>query len=123
MALDARLLPVNQAGRDSGYAHTVLSLDRDYELFERIKKVERHELPLFQCSTWFGRQIKDGQCEGERTYGPVDETPYGEKMKYATAHELAKAMLVNGADMSKNNLAAAHYLAYIADCYVGIYWH
>lgn len=79
MGLDLRLLPFDAEMFRLSYSHTVLSCEREYELFDAIIKVERQQGRVVPAnfSTFVSR---DDKYE-ETHYGNTQETPYGEKVR------------------------------------------
>lgn len=130
MGIDARLLVVDGNCGDWGFSHTVLSLDRDYELWEEIKACEPQLRPGFSLHTFAGKRIDSGYYEGERVYGEIERDPYGDPIRFLTANHLGEAFAAWGRKsehperLSKHNIAAGCFLQMLPEqTLVGLYWH
>ena len=85
MGIDLNLLPMMQ-GISSNFSHEIISLDRNYELFDRIRAIP--SLPIsdgFACH--HASFCHDDVDEG---YGDVVEDYYGTRLRYTLAVELKK---------------------------------
>lgn len=120
MGFDLTLLPVTQVDESWGFAHMLLPLDRDRDMFDRIDKLGAAPEPSFQLRSYLSR-IKEGPSAGEQCYGMVTHDPYGAEICYAPSCELAKAMV--GGNSTKWNEAAAAFLRDIPTMPVALYWH
>lgn len=120
MGLDLTLLPVEADHGHWGFSHSVLSLDRDYKLFDRIQKIEdKRSVPLPEDFTSY-LSVDDG--DGEPYYGQTTETPYGLPLKAVYAKDLLKASEARRSSL--RNQAAWAYLEKLPDgAKVALYWH
>lgn len=86
MGLDLRLLPFDSpegCGRE--FSHTILPLERDWELFDQIREVEEEQgrdIPE-RFRSFLGRDD-----QGEYRYGETERTPYGSRLRYVRVKHL-----------------------------------
>lgn len=123
MGVDLRLLVVDGNLGHWGFAHTVLNLDRDYDLHEAINAMNPQLRPAWKLSTWAGQIIPDGKYKGERTYGDVESDPYGDPLKYLTSQQVAEAFDRTNNLSPMNKAYAACVKAMPKDTLIGLYWH
>ncbi len=71
MGRDLKLLPME----GSDFSHTVLSVHRNYELFDAIEALDASEIPP-NIASYIGGTVPDGSSEGETMYGYLDTDPY-----------------------------------------------
>lgn len=95
MGIELYLLPVdhytNTNGKFSGHSHQIISIGKYYELFDDITRLLK-PTPLpegHDVSSHIGATIKNGEHEGESTYGTLTTDPYGAPHTYVVAGELA----------------------------------
>lgn len=86
MGLDLKLLPFEAECGGICFSHTILTCDRDRDLFDRISKIPAKKVPREFCS-YLG-DIECKECE-ERHYGNTQKTPYGNPLTWVFAEELA----------------------------------
>ena len=121
MGVDLRLLPVEADWRTWGFAHTVLSLERNSPLFEAIELQHPSPRPSFNLSAFCGGRVPDGSARGEQMYGVVKETPYGETLTYMARSELIAVL--ERAALGPATQAALAWLRESNVTWVGLYWH
>ena len=128
MGIELTLLPVDGNFGDSGscgFSHTILDLDRSYDLHEAINAEHPFVLDTFKLSSYLAR-IPDGSLEGDSCYGEIVYNPYGEKITYLDSTTLIRVMksLINSLSL-KNRAALAWLEAFTVNrpCKVALYWH
>jgi len=109
MGLDLALLPMKHDDPDWGFAHDVLNMQRDYDVFDKIKKLPTTPVPT-KFYTYMGR----GK-EGEACYCDTQETPYGNPLLAVTMAQL-KTVGIPGP-------VGAFVAASPDDQRVALYWH
>lgn len=128
MGLDLTLLPVES--EHLAFSHTVLSLDRRSDMWEKIKLIPQITRDVVFYS--FMSRVPDGKSEGEKCYGVVKEDAYGNPIKWANAGDVVKAMeeyyeSVKDLDWIKYDCRNQAVLAYLkvlpANRLVVLYWH
>lgn len=115
MGVDLTLLPFTYDMGASASSHTVLHLCRHRDLLDKIQS-----LPSFQVPKDFATYLKGGREE----FGNLQDTPYGERLKYTTAESLL--VLRDHVDVKDNwdNRAAWAYLAELPpDTKIALFWH
>jgi len=114
MGIDVTFLPIEHESESLVYSHTLLPLERRYDLQDEIRRLEPREFGR-KISSYIGRN-KDG----ETCYGDTDNDCYGEVLTYLTAGEL---LLVDKATIEYRNKAVWAYLAELpSDTKIIIYW-
>jgi hypothetical protein len=127
MGVDLRLIPATH-GRFDGptspfvLGHAVLHLDRDYGLWDRLRAIPSEPIPQDSFSSWFARRE-----DGENEYGYCNEDPYGNRLRWVRAGDLATVLTQYDRDEGEtppNTRAAAAYVAALhPDTPVVLYWH
>lgn len=116
MGVDLTLLPL--LSKDFWAAHTQLNVERRRELWPLIEALPQADIPK-PVSCYFAR----GE-DGESCYGDAEVTPYGDKMKYTTAGDLAS---LKDAEPVADNWLNKSTWAYLAlmpkDWPIVLYWH
>lgn len=87
MGVDLKLLVCDCEDKVS---FTQLECNRDYQLYEEIRKekpFERPEVILYS----YNSTIPDGSMKDGRCFGETIETLYGERITYLRARQLAEA--------------------------------
>jgi hypothetical protein len=117
MGLDLTLIPVDADNGTLFFGHTRLRLERDYELFDEIKKLKAIELDKpFSC-----HEARNG--EGEASYGPVTEDAYGDPLTKVRPEKIAALVSHVAADPHKKNRAALAYLKELdLSAWVVLFW-
>ena len=85
MGIDLNLLPMRQGIR-SNFSHEIINMDRNYELFDRIRAIP--SLPIsdgFAC-----HQASFDYYNVDEGYGDVVKDCYGTRLRYTLAGELKK---------------------------------
>lgn len=114
MGVDVTFLPIEHESENLCYSHTLLPLERRYDLQDEIRKLGPRELGR-KISSYVGRN-KDGEI----CYGDTDSDCYGEALTYLTAGEL---LLVDKATVEYQNKAVWAYLKELpSDAKIIIYW-
>ncbi len=128
MGIDLKLLPVeaNLSG-SSGFSHSILSLERRSELWDAIdENVTTWPKPTWTLSSFLGRQDN-----GEHGYGDTDETPYGDRIEFCFAANLAEVIEAFNEKEAHEydipppvlNVATAAYLKCLPpQTEIGLYW-
>jgi len=121
MGIDLRLLIESMKTPNRDLCHTIISLERDYELWERIKRLTICETDIEVCS-WFGDN-----------YGTKDNDAYGGKLTYTTAKDIVRRFFVIMPKMlglqlqhkstPLNNAAMEYIKALPEETRIYLYWH
>lgn len=123
MGLDLTLIPIDHDSREYdtepstswGFGHSLLQMDRDYELFKKFQRLESGDVPA-DFATFTSR---DEACE-EPHYGQTQETPYGKPLRCVLAGQLVS---VKTEELSDRNTAVMAYLkALPVNTKVALYW-
>jgi hypothetical protein len=123
MGLDLSLLPVEhehivdkESGKRWGFSHSLLAMDRDYNLFDAWQTVETEAAPES-----FSTFVSVDNDYPEPHYGYTDKDPYGAPLRTAKAGVLTNVGVPNS---SQRNQAVLAYLAALpAGTPVVLYWH
>ena len=117
MGLDLRLLPFDCDNGDFAYSHTILSCDRDSQLFDAIRELNQLSV-TGRFYTFTGRQ------EGfeDVCYGNTQKTPYGEPVKFAIAGDLYRCFR-NSGGTGVNSAIRAYLQCLEPQTKVALYWH
>ena len=119
MGMDLNILP--QYGENADFAHDIISLDRDYDLFDIIQGVEAEngrDVPRNGIATYL---CSDDAFE-ERHYGKTTVTPYGDIIKGVQAGKL-KAAVQHYVTESWRNKATIAYIMELPDTLeVYLFW-
>ena len=83
MGVDLKLLPFDCDLEVLCFSHTVLNVDRDYALFDRIK-----EVPSIRVREGFTSYLSRDDAYEETHYGDTTEDPYGDPVRYVLASDL-----------------------------------
>jgi hypothetical protein len=118
MGIELTLLPIDSDSGSWGYSHTILPVGLDEKLLDAIDNLESFTRPTFKLNAYVSR-VPDGKMQGECCYGHVDETPYGQKIRYVHGSELA---VVLGKGECATAKAAALYLDTTNHALVALYW-
>ena len=121
MGVDLTLLPIGCDAGTWGYAHTMLEVGRHYETHKLLEEMVPKSRPEWKLSSFCAR-VPDGSMEGERCYGVVAETPYGEPITYLSSAEVVDAMEAVD-ELWEHEAAALAYLKALPLCQVALYWH
>jgi len=118
MSVDLRLLP--QYDKNADFSHDVLSCDRDYEMFELIRELEKSN----------GRQVKKGGINtfvafnGENChYGKTEDTAYGLVMIGVQVKKLKEVLSEYVSESWKNKAIIAFINELPDDLEIWLYWH
>lgn len=110
MGLDLALIPIDHDLPDFGWAHSLLQMEHNYDLFDKIKKLPTTRVPK-KFNTYQGRTEDD-----ELTcYGDTQDTPYGEPLMAVTMAQL-KTVGIPGP-------VGAFVAASPDEQRVALYWH
>jgi hypothetical protein len=129
MGVDLTLIPASHGsfeGPETVYVlgHTILHLDRDYDLWDRIKAIPSETFPKDTFSSYFAERE-----DGENEYGYCNQDPYGNRLLWVQAGQLADVMKEYiqkeyRPDDGPNNQAATAFLAaFPPQKPVVLYWH
>lgn len=103
--IDLNLLPYDA----SFFSHTVLQVDRDYELYDKIKA-----LPNMEVNDGFTSYLSRDDKYEEPHYGETVINPYGERVVFVLARDL-KTVGIPG--------PTGAYVKELDDrCKVALYW-
>ena len=117
MSKDLYLVPVESRTEELAYGYTVLTLDFDLPLFDRIEQLPSEPIPKNFVSWLF---IK-GNSYG---HGVTTVDAYGAPLVTVNACELAELFKRYGSKKFRNNVAAWKYLEYLSsDKRVVLFWH
>lgn len=121
MGIDLRLLPVDALRIEAGwgFSHTILPLPRHYDLFDAIRALDATPLGLAKVSSYVGRRVPDGTCEGEPTYGELTTDAYGKPYSLLRAAQLAPVLREHIPD----DPATAFVAACDPDRWIVLDWH
>lgn len=120
MGVDLTLLPY--WNNNCNFAHTLLDLERRRELWDEIEKLKQCDVSTGFSS--YVSRVSDGTMKDEKCYGVVDETPYGEPLRYTIVGELLQvASHVGVTDNWKNRAAWAFLARCPTELKVALYWH
>jgi len=121
MGIDLRLLIESMETPNRDLCHTIISLERDYELWERIKRLTVFEARN-EIYSWFGDN-----------YGASDNDAYGDKLMFTTAKDVVRRFFVIMPKMlglqlqhestPLNNAAMEYIKALPEDTRIYLYWH
>lgn len=117
MGMDLRVLP--QYSQNADFAHDLIGLHRDSELFERVGKLESEkgkEVPREGIYTFIGKFE-------EPCYGTTTKTPYGYVMKGVLAGELKEVLADYKTESWKNKAFIAFLNELPDDLEIWLYWH
>lgn len=123
MGLDLKLIVCE--GRDRMIGRTVLQLDQDYQLFDRIKAQEPQRVPpIVDISTYFAGRVPDGSHKDEACYGDLRDDPYGEPITWLETFRLRRAFTGFADELSQINKAVSAFLSVLPDkTMIALYWH
>lgn len=119
MGMDLILLPVDHYDQSWGYSHSLLSVGRSSNLFDKIRK-----LPSFDVPKDFSSYTSRDDKYEEPHYGKTIEDCYGDKIKFVEVLKLLK--LKNHRDIKDNqqNEAIWAYLEMLpVDTRIALFWH
>ena len=83
MGIDLKLLPFDCDLEILSFSHTILNVDRDYALFDRI-----NELPFIRVPKRFTSYLSRDDAYEESHYGVTTEDPYGDPVRCVLAGDL-----------------------------------
>ena len=119
MGIDLILLPVDHYDQNWGYAHSLLSVNRSSNLFDKIRKLPSFDVPK-DFSSYTSR---DGKFE-EPHYGNTIEDCYGDKVKFVEVKSLLKFKHHRDVRDSGKNSAIWAYLKELPEnTKIALYWH
>jgi hypothetical protein len=120
MGMDLRILP--QYIQYADFAHDLIDLHADPDLFERIGKLEKEkgkEVPRKGIHSFTGRdKTFEAPC-----YGATIETSYGDVMKGVLAGELKEVLADYKTESWKNKAFIAFLNELPNDLEIWLYWH
>jgi hypothetical protein len=120
MGMDLRILA--QYCQNADFAHDLIDLHRDSDLFERVGKLENEkgkEVPRKGIHSFTGRdETFEKPC-----YGTTIETPYGDVMKGVLAGELKEVLAGYKTESWKNKAFIAFLNELPNDLEIWLYWH
>lgn len=112
MGVDLTLMPV--LFKDSWLCHEMLACPRDNDLFAEIAKIDKTEV---------GKPVQSFRAldeAGNQTYGALEFNPYGTRLTWLPAGDLAAAFL--HCDHRKAR-AIRSFLLEMGDWPIVLYWH
>ncbi len=116
MGVDLILLPYYN--EEAYFSHTILEINRDYDLFDKIKS-----LPMLRVLDSFTSYVSRDEKYEEPHYGKTIKDPYGDAMKYTHVRELLTLrdyVIKNTGPKTKG--AWAYMLELSLDIKVALYW-
>ena len=117
MGVDLRLLPL--LGKDFWCAHEIWAVGRNRDLWELIDKLPQQPIPKA-----IGCFLARHPFDGETSYGDVEQSPYGDRLQYTTAGDLAKLRDYHEVrDDWKNRSVWAALAEIPADWPIVLYWY
>lgn len=125
MALSLTLLPFEADTERISFSQTLLRCQDDRELFEAVLEIEaKHGQPV---PADFHTYFHQADLDAPSTYGPVNETPYGDPLLYVRVRDLLALEghpRLTGQDAYRENRAAWAYLGELRrDTKVALYWN
>ena len=123
MGIDLTLMPLEADLETVRFSHTLLEMDRDYDLWEKIRNLER--LPLHEPETVY-TYLGDGKRTGNTgtEKNSTGEDCYGHPWHTATAGDLSRAGHGIVPQLSDRNRAGLVYLQQLdPDTKVILHWH
>jgi len=123
MGLDLTLLPIfTRMKSEKWFSHSVLELNREPELFEKILEVERKVGILVPPD--FDSYLSRGEGNEESHYGETCWTPYGDPVKYVRVKDLLKFRYCNEVyDYFLNRAVWAYLKELPEDIKIALFWH
>lgn len=119
MGLDLRLLPFEGSlGESAAFSHSVLSCDRNYDVFDAVQEIETQrgrDVPR-DFHTFLSR---DDKYE-ESHYGNTQETPYGNRLKEVEVEDL---LPIRGITTGRNRAVWDYLSALPPRTRIALYWH
>jgi hypothetical protein len=120
MGMDLRILP--QYSQNADFAHDLIDLHRDSDLFEHVAKLENEqgkEIPRKGIYSFTGKdETFEGSC-----YGSTIETAYDDVMKGVLAGELKEVLADYKTESWKNKAFIAFLNELPNDLEIWLYWH
>lgn len=120
MGLDLTLLPFDADYDELCFSHTVLSCDRNGQLFCEIMALPSEPV-LEGFSSYMSNEVV-GDFDGIH-YGPTKTTPYGEQVTFVKARQLCKLQEIAGLVAYKNVAVWAYLQALDPETKVALFWH
>lgn len=117
MGLDLTFLPFDADFEELHFSHTILPCEREREAFSDLLKKER-EKGIRVPENFTGYFGKDEN--GERQYGKMTETPYGDVLKYLTADEILSCF---NPEYQKNKAIRAYIENIPKGTKIAIWWN
>jgi hypothetical protein len=116
MGVELKLMPLWRPGSD--LAHDMISIGKDYELFDAINRLPKKEL---EKPVWSYNAVLP---DGENTYGLIEKDPYGERLTTVTSTDLLTLRNHHCVSDFWRTKAAWAYIAEMpADWPIVLYWH
>lgn len=118
MGIDLILLPVDHYRQDWGYSHSLLSVNRSSNLFDKIRR-----LPSFDAPKNFHSYISRDSKYEEPHYGNTVKDCYGDKIKFVEVNSLLKLKHHRDIKDSEKNSAIWAYLGQLPEATkIALFW-
>lgn len=118
MGIDLVLLPLDHDSKDLAFSHTIIRLNRDSDLFERIKRLCPTALPSDHGVSAYVAVVPDGSYKGESCYGTLVSDSYGDPYTWVTAGQLCGVFGKN----AKPAWTVAYVMALPASTRIILHW-
>lgn len=120
MGVDLKLLPIDYDDGSWGFSHSIIRVERDYELFDQIRDLPKQGHPPENFTSYLST-IPSGSMRGESCYGPTKQDCYGCNLYCVRAGDFANIRLRRGT--SKQVRAVLAYVrALDPDTRIVPYW-
>lgn len=120
MGVDLRLLPLDYEGPDITYSHTILSMERQRELWPKIEALPSTPAPRFTSFMAIREAEPD---KGESCYGYATKDAYGQPLRCVTADDLRKCVMRLVGLYEKNYAIGCYLSALPPETRIVLYWH
>jgi len=88
MGIDCTLIPVECEKDGWGYGHSIVSLSRDYDFWDKLRSLPDAGPVPADFNTFYGT-VPDGSLKGEHGYGKTEKDPYGSPLRCVRAGDIA----------------------------------
>lgn len=121
MGIDCTLIPVECEKDGWGYGHSIVSLSRDYDFWDKLRSLPDAGPVPADFNTFYGT-VPDGSLKGEHGYGKTEKDPYGSPLRCVRAGDIAKMKRLKR--YAQRNKAALAYCAKLPpEQRIALYWH
>lgn len=124
MGVDCTLLPVEFENDQWGYSHTVLKLDRNYTVWEMLRKLPDAGAVPSSFASHIGGRVREGEQAGEPCYGETQKDPYGDPVRCVRAGDLAKlSKRLRSYGLPRTKASIAYCAQLPPETRIAIWWH